>query len=211
MTAHSPTEEKIFRAALVEFAEQGKNGARMNDIAVRAGINKALVHYYFRSKDKLYQGVLQFIIAHFIKSIGEAIGKETRFDKMLRHFIHAYVDLVSANPLIPRFMLRELSCGAPALYEIVRGILKESGKTPVQMFLARIDEASASGEISTVDPAQTLITVMGACLFAFIAHPLVSILTAGSQQAHETFIENRKEHIFAILYFGLKPRKGQRS
>src|SRR5512143_197254 len=108
-TELSDTEKKIFTASLAVFAEYGKEGARMQDIADRAGITKALVHYYFRSKDRLFEKVFEYIFRTYLSQIGEAVAEAPDFRTSLKRFIDTYIDLVAANPVIFNFMFHQLA------------------------------------------------------------------------------------------------------
>ena len=88
METNIKTEEKIIEAATKIFLEKGKDGARMQEIADRAGINKALLHYYFRSKEKLYQEVFSNELKHFFTSILGTIKERQDFKEFIQTFIN---------------------------------------------------------------------------------------------------------------------------
>ena len=89
---YTETEKKIFLAALEVFGREGRNGARMQQIADLAGINKALVHYYFRSKDKLYEEVLSYVVDHFLTDLGRTLENS---DKILLKIANQSLDFLN--------------------------------------------------------------------------------------------------------------------
>ena len=105
MNKSSVTEEKIIKAAAEVFMEKGRDGARMQEIADIAGINKALLHYYFRSKEKLFSKVFYLEIPKIISNIFEAYEDTDDFKKFLESFISKYIDNIYPRKNMMRFLL----------------------------------------------------------------------------------------------------------
>ena len=118
------TEEKILEAAKEVFIREGKSGTRMQEIADKAGINKSLLHYYYRSKDKLFGAVFQFAFSKFGPNLIKIIGEGNDVFEVIETFIDKYLDVISKNPFIPMFILNEVNKKDTGF--IVR-ILKNSG------------------------------------------------------------------------------------
>lgn len=202
---YSDTEERIFEAALTVFAQKGKDGARMQEIADVAGINKAMLHYYFRIKDQLYEKVFGYVMRRFLSSFTETIQEAESFEAMLRMFINDYIDFIRGHQRVMRLMVNEMLAGGEAISRHVE-IFFKSEDAPPQLFIRRIQAAIDSGEIRPVDPAQTLLTVVSGCIFFFIATPMVRILAPAASADEDAFIEQRKAHLFDLIYHGLQPR-----
>ena len=94
-------EELILQTAMQVFIEKGRHGAKMQEIADRAGINKALLHYYYRSKEKLYTKIFEFLIWHNVADIYNMFDEQLSFNEFLKKFIYSYIDLINKNPKIP--------------------------------------------------------------------------------------------------------------
>ena len=203
---YTETEERIFRAALETFSKKGKDGARMQEIADRAEINKAMLHYYFRNKDTLYEKVLGFVMRRALSSFEAALHETDTFEGMLRDFIDNYVDYVRDHQPVMRLLVNEMLAGGPALQRSLRDYFEQASAAPPHVFLRRTQDAIDRGEIRAVDPAQTLITVVSACLFFFIGYPMAQLIAPEATANRDAFIEARKEHIFDLLYHGLAPR-----
>jgi len=206
IAAYSETEEKIFLAALEEFSRNGRQGARLQDIADRAGINKALIHYYFRSKDRLYNDVFTFVIRRYFLQMGETIRPGDSFETTLRDFVDRYIDLLDENPALPFFILRDIAEGAPMMSEKVGEVLLPHAGNIPHRFTESCERAARDGEIRPIDSVQTLITVMGACIYFFAGYPVLSAAIPRLKRQRRRFLRERKQHIVDIVYYGLKPR-----
>jgi TetR/AcrR family transcriptional regulator len=206
MSQFTENEQMILAAALEEFSRHGKQGARMQDIADRAGLNKALLHYYFRSKDRLYDEVFTYVFQRYFLRLAASVRTEGEFSDVLRGFIHRYIDLLSENPALPMFLLREVAEGAPVFR---RRIVELSSSSPLGLpatFLSLFERGRREGAITDADPLQSMISIMGACVYFFAAFPIFSALLPELEQRNGEMIEQRKEHVFELVYYGLKPR-----
>src|SRR5574339_606892 len=101
------SEEKILAAARKVFMEKGMAGARMQDIADEDGINKALLHYYFRSKDKLFETIFAETSSRFIPRMTEILNADTPLFEKINTFCEAYISQIQQNPYMPLFLMNE--------------------------------------------------------------------------------------------------------
>lgn len=207
---YTDTEERIFKAALEEFSEFGRAGARMQSIAERAGITKALVHYYFRSKDRLYDEVFSYVIRRYLLWIFQQVEESATFEQALRTLISRYLDLLESNPWLPKFMLREVSEGAPVLQERLREQFPNGGPAAPMVFIRRFMEAVEKGEIRPLDPLQTMFTVLGSCIFFYAGFPVFSALVPQLKDLREQLARERADHVYDIIMHGLLPSKEKR-
>ncbi|WP_258096191.1 TetR/AcrR family transcriptional regulator [Salinibacter sp. 10B] len=201
---YSDTERAIFDAALQVFAREGKRGARMQEIADAAGINKAMLHYYFRDKETLYEEVFGFTMQRFMASFGESLEEAPTFEETLRAFIDGYVDFVRANENAMRLMVNENLTGGSLLGTHLREAMK-AGDAPPKFLVETIASAAQAGEIRSVDPTHTVISVISMCLFFFVSQPTVKIVHPPAENNWDAFVENRKDHLFDLVYHGLAP------
>ena len=202
---YTETEERIFLAALKVFAQKGKDGARMQEIADAAGINKAMLHYYFRSKENLYESVFEYVFHRWMLQLSDAIRDATTFEECLRRLIDSYMDKHVEQPEIMKLMVHENLAGAPA----IRARVQQMGPTfqdrvPFRVFADRMQEAIDAGEIRDVDPFHTFFTLIGATVFFFLAFPTLSIVHPALAADRAATIEARKAHLFDLVYYGLK-------
>jgi TetR/AcrR family transcriptional regulator len=202
---YSDTERQIFDAALQVFAQEGRHGARMQAIADAADINKAMLHYYFRDKETLYEEVFGYTTRQFMASFDASLKEAPTFEETLRVFIDGYVDFVQSNEACMRLMVQENLAGGTLLGEHIREAT-QSGHAPPKILVETIASAAEAGEIRPVDPDHTVLSVISTCLYAFVAQPTVQIMHPPAEDDWEAFVEARKDHVFDLIYHGLAPR-----
>jgi len=200
------TEQKILKAAMSIFVQKGRHGAKMQEIADAAGINKAMLHYYFRSKDKLYVKVFENVFARIFGSLHTIFETNESFEVKLANFVDQYTSLIAQNQQIPLFIMREISEGAEELKPVFSKILEEKKFALPLTFIATINNSIQKGELRNIDSRQIFITIVGSVVFFFIAEPILSVLLKtdpGYQR--EKFIEERKKVVVDIILNGIKP------
>ncbi len=199
-------EELILQTAMQQFIEKGRHGAKMQEIADKAGINKALLHYYYRSKEKLYAKIFEFLIWNNVSEVFKLFEEDISFTEFIRKFIYSYTDLLNKNPKIPMFLLRELSEGGNTVKAVLKNLV-DSKKFSVEKPLTIINTAMQKGEMVQMDPKQFIATLVGSCLFFFIAEPIFATLFIDESSFNrDAFIEKRKEAIYQTILYGVIPR-----
>jgi TetR/AcrR family transcriptional regulator len=201
------TEDRIFEAAVRVFARKGRDGARMQEIADEAAINKAMLHYYFRSKERLYSQVFQYVFHRFDRAFFEAVeqASEVSFVAALTTFIDRYIDFVGHHTDVLRLMVNEFLSGG----EVVRAEIEKliaTGEAPPLRFVRMIARAIERGEIAPVEPRHLLITVISGCLFPLVALPMVATLLPEAGTDYERFLLERRQNLLQVLLRGLEPR-----
>lgn len=199
------TEQRIFDAALHVFSNKGQDGARMQEIADHAEINRALLHYYFRSKAQLYEAVFAHGFGQFISGLTPSLRTERRFEDTLRTFVHGYIDYIHGHQAMARLMLNECLCGGPVLTTYMTRAMENPGEFPGLVMEDRIRAAVEGGEIRAVDVEQTMLTIVSACLFPFVALPTVRIFHPEVEEDFDGFVEERKQHVVDLLIRGMRP------
>ena len=173
------TEQKILLAARDEFIEKGLSNARMQSIADKAGVNKALLHYYFRTKDKLFKAALQDSMSHLWSNVQKEMTTRNN-DADLRTLIHSivttYITMFAENPEFPRFFIREICNNSPAVNDCLRDIIKAMNVVPTTVF-AIYNKELAKGTIKQIAAVHFMINLMGMCATTFIIKPVAEILS----------------------------------
>ena len=204
-------EQAILEAAMDEFIAHGWTGARMQAIADRAGINKTLLHYYFRSKKNLYQRILYRVMKYFFGVVLGKIAESGSFEEFLRAAIDTIVEESSRNPRLPMFLMQELSTGGKSARVMLREVVAEQENPITAVMLGKVRAAIEEGVIRSVDPGQFILTMIGSCLYFALAEPI--IMEIGSLEGfsegfdRDQFLQRRKKEIFSVLYYGI--RKGR--
>ncbi len=194
------TEERIFKAALQVFAAKGKGGARMQEIADVAGINKSMLHYYFRSKEKLYEAVFGYVLKRF-ETLQSTLEHATSFKDTLRAFINGFIDAHHQNPAIIRLMANENLAGGATMGKIISR--EEHDASPPSILIRETIKAIDRGEIRPVDPHHMLLTILSSCVFFMIWMPTIKIKVPGAHENWDAFVEARKKHVFEMIYYGI--------
>ena len=193
----------ILNAARKVFLEKGYSGARMQEIADEAGINKALLHYYFRSKDKLFLVIFNEAFHHFLPRISQYFQAEMPLFEKIEKISGLYISLLKQNPYIPMFILHEVQTN-PDL--ILDKLVNEGGIDP-QLINKQIQKEVKAGIIRPVDFRQLMVSVISMCIFPFAAKPmLMKLLFKDNESAWDNFIEERKQFIPELIKESLKAR-----
>lgn len=185
------TEEKILDAAQTVFIQKGMDGARMQEIANEAGINKALLHYYFRSKQKLFEAIFGVVFSKAFPNIKQFMTSDIPVEEKLGQFIEKYIDLLFQNPYLPSFILKEINRDP----EFLAIVIKKQGANPGDIFNVFEKEMDA-GNIKRMDPRELMINVIGLSVFPFAAKPLMQIMFFDNdKKSYKEFLKQRKETV----------------
>lgn len=194
------TENKILTAANEVFIEKGRDGARMQEIADKAGINKALLHYYFRSKDKLFEAVFNWAFSKLMPQISSILNEENELFEKIERFVEAYISVLAKNSYIPNFVLHELSRNPSHIVNIIKHINIRDSRVYQQ-----ITEEREKGNIINIEPEQLIVNIMSLCVFPFGAKPIIkSLLLDNNDEKYKQFIEQRKKSLSEFIINGIK-------
>lgn len=161
------TEEKILKAAVEVFVRDGYDGSRMQDIADVAGINKALLHYYFRSKDKLFEKVFDEKIQSFFPKMDETLARDISFVEKIDFFIEGYIKLMLQNPFIPLFVLNTVN------KKEKEDFIKKMPLDITRKVVESYHQDLKIGRVRELNPVQFVMSLMGMCIVPFLAKPIM--------------------------------------
>ncbi len=199
-TKHN-TEQLILEAARKVFIIKGLEGARMQEIADEAGINKALLHYYFRSKEKLFNHIFETAINGVFDVINESIHEEGDVFVFIETFVDNYLTTLRANPFIPNFIFNEINNHPERINQISNKI-----KLNIAGFKHMIENNIDRKKISAVAPEHLLIDMLGMCIFPFVGRPMMEAIFFNDNPAGVgQFFNERKQHIVTFLKVALSP------
>jgi len=185
------SEDKILEAAKNVFVNKGMEGARMQEIADEAGINKALLHYYFRTKERLFEAIFAEIIKFAFPKITRIVQSDIPIVSKIEQVIDAYIDLLIKHPFIPGFVIKELNRDPSGLFKLV----VKFGLNP-QVIFDEIQLAMDRGEIIQMPPRHLAANIISMCIFPFAARPIISfILFKDDQKALNAFYGERADII----------------
>lgn len=202
-TKELDTEQRILEAAKKIFHQKGFYGARMQDIADEADINKAMLHYYFRSKQKIFESVFKEAIVEQFGAIISILKEDLPLDEQLQKFAHSYTEFLKANPSIPSFITHEMSTNP----ENIAVIMKDAINLDKMNFLKIFEGKIESDELISINPINALLNLISMTVFPFIARPIIMLLFGISDKEYDQLIDQRKDNIHDWLLNGIKNKK----
>lgn len=195
------TEEKILAAARKVFTTRGMSGARMQDIADEAGINKAMLHYYFRDKDKLFEVIFLEEANKFFPRINFIFESEAPLFEKIELFVNAYIDEMVKNPYLPWFIMNEVNRDAEQFFAKVWNMTKQP--RPLK-FLEQMEKEVKKGTIKRVHPLHLLLNILSMTIFPFIARPMIVKNLQVSNKQFDEIIEQRRKEIPRFIIDAIK-------
>lgn len=200
-TLDSSTEDKIKAAAKTVFHKKGYSATRTRDIAEEANINLALLNYYFRSKENLFQVIMLETMQTFFKSLTDVFNDtNTSFEEKVELLAERYIDVLLANPEIPVFILNELRNQPEELLSKidVKEILMKSE------FLKQFQQNIIEKKIKQINPMHFIMNIMGMIVFPFIAKPMLKGLGDIGDEQFSLLMQERKSLIPRWIIGALK-------
>jgi len=195
------TEEKIFDSATDVFIEKGMDGARMQDIADHAGINKSLLHYYYRTKDKLFNAVFEKIAGQMFKKFAPVFDENLSLEDKIRFFYREHITFLQNNPRLPAFLLNELHRNPARIKRLIQGI--DINKIWITLE-AQHKEDLVKYNITRESIPQLMTTIAAMSVFPFLAKPIVGSIMEKMGYDFDKYIEERKEYAADFVIKAIK-------
>ncbi|MBX6330306.1 MAG: TetR/AcrR family transcriptional regulator [Gemmatimonadaceae bacterium] len=207
--ADGDTEQRILEAAHRVFVRRGTAGARMQEIAAEAGVNHALLHYYFRSKAALARAVFQTVARRLLPPVMAALGSDAPIEEKVEQVIHLEIDHLSQHPFLPAYLIGELHHDPQRARELATAALQADPaqvRPRVMATLRRqIAEAVRAGTMRPITPEQFTVNLLSLCIFPFAARPMLTTMLGLDQKAYERFIAQRRAELPAFFLRALRP------
>jgi TetR/AcrR family transcriptional regulator len=200
-TKDKTTEEKIMEAARKVFVRKGMYGARMQDIADEAGINKALVHYYYKNKQKLFEEIFMEAAGKLFPRVNAIFVSEEPLFTKIEKFCEEYISVVLANPYLPLFVLNEMNQDPVYFFN---KLWNGKQKPNPQKFLEQIQEEVNKGTIKNFSPLQLLMNLLSLTIFPFIGKPIFQMTLGIDELQFRMFMEQRKKEIPKFIIDAIK-------
>lgn len=198
------TENAILRAAEEIFFDKGYAGAKTTEIAKKAGVNHAMLHYYYRTKENLFQIVFKRNVELLAKSVFSVIGREGDFKEVISEAIGNHFDFVRKNPKLILFIVNEVNSNSSS-DKIWREVSEPIFSSIVQSVVQRIEKEKEQGNIGDIDPLNFIVTVISLNLFVFMASPLLNNTKHFRAQEFEAFLDRRKQENIRLALLALQP------
>lgn len=193
-------ESEILAAAEQEFLAKGYDGARTTSIAQAAGVTHAMLHYYFRTKEQLFERILDEKFRVMSQSMLAVFGDPNLpVLERIKGGIETHFDFIAANPELPRFVINEIIT-RPERYEVLHRHVGGTVNDIYKNLQVEIDNAAERGEIEKLDIQMLLISIMSLNIFSFVAYPFMQPIMGRLMSDREGFLEERKrENVETIM------------
>ena len=207
--ADRETEQRILDAARRVFTRRGTAGARMQEIAAEAGVNQALLHYYFRSKERLSIAVFQQLASALFPALIQTLGSNKTIDEKIDAVVDLYLENLSKNPFLPGDIISELHHHPD---RVAHMLAAATGVDPAKVLAhafttlgQQIDAAVTAGHMRPITPRQFAANLMSLCIFPFAARPMLSMAFGLDDAGFAAFIAQRRSELPEFVRNALRP------
>lgn len=199
-TKDTSTEISILDAAKRVFQQKGMEGARMQEIANEAGINKALLHYYYRSKQLLFEAVFKQAFLVLAPQLNNVINANTSLFEKIKNFSENYISFIMKHPYLPNFIIQELNRNP----EFIHNLIDKKQLPSIQKFKNQVTENIENGTIKPIDPSQLFINLISLNILPFLAAPLLKGFLNIEDANYKELLENRKTEVADFIINAIK-------
>jgi len=199
-TKDTTTESEILKAAKRIFQRKGMTGARMQEIADEAGINKAMLHYYYRSKQLLFEAVFKKAFSLLAPQLNAVMNSDDSICEKIKNFTNNYISFVIKHPYLPNFIIQELNRNP----EFVRNLMSEKHFPTIEKFRNQVNAKVTEGVIRPIKAEQLFINIMALNIFPFIAAPLLKGFVNVNDAEYKQLMEERKTEVADFIINSIK-------
>ena len=194
------TEEQILEAAKNVFQTKGMDGARMQEIADKAGINKAMLHYYYRSKQLLFEAVFKNVFSLLAPHLNAILNDDSSIEEKVKNFTFNYISFISKHPYLPNFIIQELNRNP----EFILQMKDSKGFPNLAKFKEQVDREVEKGSIKPISAEQLFINILALNIFPFVAKPLIMAFSNVDSKAYKQLMEDRKTEVADFIINSIK-------
>jgi TetR/AcrR family transcriptional regulator len=197
-------EQAILQAAEQLFLKKGFALTSTTEIAEVAGCNQALIHYYFRTKERLFEAIFEKKAALFFSNIIEITDSSMSFEDTLRRTIEAHFEMLRANQQLPFFLVNELTTNPSRIETLKKIVGPRIGEVYARVSRWFAEEAS-KGSIRPIDPFDLIYSVVTLNVGAFLAAPIVKNARGIDDSSFERYLDERREANVDLILKSLRP------
>ncbi len=194
------TESKILEAAKEVFQIKGMDGARMQEIADFAGINKAMLHYYYRSKQLLFEAVFKNAFSLIAPDLNAVLNDDSSIEDKIKKFTSNYVTFIVKHPYLPNFIIQELNRNP----EFIFTLKQNEGFPNLEKFKKQVAIEVDKGLIRPIKGEQLFINLLSLNMFPFVASPLIKGFLDSDDASFNTMINDRKTKVADFIINAIK-------
>lgn len=200
-TKDKGVEGHILLAAKKVFQTKGMVGARMQEIADEAGINKAMLHYYYRSKQQLFEAAFEQSFSLLALQLNKSLNEDSPLEEKIRNFISNYISFIVEHPYLPNFIIQELN-RSPEF------ILKFQDFFPdIKKFKTQLEDEIPAEKRESVSVEQLFINILSLNVFPFLAKPLLKGFLSIDENGFQELMEQRKTELAEFIINSIKYKR----
>ncbi len=199
------TKTRILDAADDIFVRRGIDGARMREIADQAGVNKALLHYHFRSKADLARAVWLRVASSFVPGILQMMASDLSLHDKIDRFVDAYYTRLTRHPYLLPYVISEAARHPDFVEDFYSPERRQAARRMIDKLREQIEEHNQPTKTSPVSADQFFITLVGSCLYPFAAQPMIGEVLGLSAAGFRAFMKRRRKELPVILKRALQP------
>jgi AcrR family transcriptional regulator len=197
-------EDKILEAAEILFLEQGLNATTTGQIAKLAGCNQALIHYYYRTKEKLFEQVFEKKIRVTFSNLTLNFNTLGSFQDKICILVERHFDFLSQNPKLVTFLYNEIKTN-PKIFQSLIGKIAVLPMETMQQIDKELKEEIKKGTVAEISGMELLQNVVSLNVGFILLLPMLKMVANFSDEQLDTLLKNRKEEIIRIILARLKP------
>ncbi len=201
MTDDKESRERILDAAHTIFLRRGTASARTQEIADEAGVNKALLHYYFGSKEALAEEVFRRAIGDFFPRFFAILGSGLSLEDKVAKVVESYLDFLSSRPYLPGYVVSEMHVHP----ERIRAVFAERGPAPLDVITRQIDERVAAGTMRPIAIEQFVMNLVSLIVYPFVVRPALEIVLQVDGERFDAFMAERRGTLPEFFLNALRP------
>lgn len=209
MAPDQETEDRILDAADAVFLRNGTAGARMQEIADEAGVNKALLHYYFRSKERLAEAVFRRAARRLFPPMVAILGSDEGLEEKVKRVVGHLLTQLPESPNLPGYVLSEMHHHPERSEQLIESLAgvepREFGPRIIGKLGLQIEEQVRAGRLRSITPEQFLVNLVSLCIYPFAAQPMLAVLVGGEAGRFDAFIEERRRSLPEFFLNALRP------
>ena len=194
------TEQQILDAAKAVFQTKGMEGARMQEIADAAGINKAMLHYYYRSKEMLFEAVFKSAFLLLAPQLNAILNDDSSVEEKIRNFTFNYITFMSKHPYLPNFIFQELN----RKEDFILKLKENTGFPNLTKFQIKVEQEIKQGILNPIATDQLFVNIIALNIFPFLGKPLIKAFAEKDDQAFKEFVEIRKTEVANFIINSIK-------
>ncbi len=199
-TKNVNTESLVLEAAKRIFQRKGMTGARMQEIADEAGINKAMLHYYYRNKQLLFEAVFKNAFSLLAPQLNAVLNDDSSIEDKIRNFTANYITFIVKHPYLPNFIIQELNRNP----EFILKIQRNNGFPDIKKFKNQVKHEIEKGILKPIKGEQLFINILALNIFPFVGAPLIKGIVNVDNKAFNVLMEERKTEVADFIINSIK-------